>query len=119
MSMHREIYLITGLDIQPYLNDDWEEWKESIEGENIIGNFSKGKITIIEDLMGGDYIYLGYIHANIEDDEDVFEVIDIGGHKVDVWQELINLHKQGLISEENINKLVHVPCKQILFTHYY
>lgn len=116
MSMRKTTFLITGLDIQNMLTDKWEEWSFS----NAIEKFNQSDVKIICDFMGGEYIYLGYVHVCAEEDEDITETFDFecGKENNRIIEEILislgELRKLGVVED----KVFDIKPKQILFTHW-
>lgn len=122
MSVTREVYLITGLDIQNALTDKWEDWTCRDKIEEYLESHSEGKIEIVEDGLCGNYTYLGYVHASIDDDDTFVESINPFDVKKqneineNILQTLKDLAEFGVI---DFDKVVNVPFKHILFSHYW
>lgn len=103
MSMNRTTYVIAGYDLTNYVTDKYEDWKWTDEGEDYTCNQIKGNIQLFDDPMDGNYLYLGYIFAKIEQygnsDTEMINPERISDVMPDVIHKLIDLESEGIISE--------------------
>lgn len=116
MSVNAEVYLIVGLDVEPYLTEKFDDWKWTEEGEKYTDYCTEGEVQFIEDGMCGTYTYFGYIVSNIDEvyesykkeiDENADEII------IKIAKKILELVNLGILKEDVLEKDV----KPILFTH--
>ena len=103
MSVERTSYVIAGYDLTEYVTDKYDEWRWTYEGEEYVCNQIKDYIQLFDDPLNGEYLYLGYIFANIEN-WDGFNTEIINPEKIydvmpDVAQKLLDLESKGIISK--------------------
>lgn len=102
MSMDRTTYIIAGYDLTNCKTDKYEDWSWTDEGEEYSCYTTKGKIQLFDDSLNGNYLYLGYILARIDDDGDYdAEMINpeyISEVMQDVVQKLMELEEKGVIT---------------------
>lgn len=119
MSVSKETFLIVGCDIKDRLTDKFEDWYWSEEGEKWHCFATEGNLQIIDDGMCGEYIYLGYIIASIEDDYSSFyKEIDsrhLSDYALEVMHGLQELIDFGVLNREECED---IGIKTILFKHY-
>ena len=102
MSVESRYYVIAGYDLTGYETDKYSDWIWTDEGEAYYCNQEKGYIQLFEDPMNRSHLYFGCILA--EGDEYSFEttkfdVETVNQIKENVENELLNLIKLGVISE--------------------
>lgn len=118
MGMDRTTYVIAGYDLTNYKTDKYKDWSWTNEGEEYTCNQIKGNIQLFDDPMNGNYLYLGYIFAKIEDwdgfDTEMIDPERFSDVMPDVIHNLIDLESKGVISE--IPRLLNY--KVIVFEEY-
>lgn len=116
MSVNAEVFLIIGLDVEPYLTDKFSDWEWTEEGEKLTYNHVEGQIQFIEDGMNGMYTYFGYIVSNIDEIygnyyKEIPDITDDINTKVN--NKLIELVNLGILKSDVLRQ----NLKTILFTH--
>lgn len=116
MSVNAEVFLIIGLDVEPYLMDKFKDWKWTKEGEKYTDYRREEQIQFIEDGMNGLYTYFGYIVSNIDEmygnyHKEIPEMPNDITSKVD--NKLIELVNLGILKSDVLRQ----NLKTILFTH--
>lgn len=101
MSMDRTTYVIAGYDLTGYITEKFKDWKWSDEGESLICNQIKSNIQLFDDPMSGQYVYLGYVFARLEEygyDTEMISPEKISEVMPGVNQKLLELESKGIIS---------------------
>lgn len=103
MSVSKEYYVICGYDITGCQTDKFEDWLWTKEGESFTCYHRKGKIQLFTDPMSGDYLYLGYIFANMDEYNDSgkygIDYMGIESKFSDVREKLRYLVEIGAVTE--------------------
>lgn len=114
MSISANVYLILGIDVQPYETDKYDEFM--FDDNEYSGSEVEGEIQFIEDGMNTNYNYFGYIVSDIDNfyGNYVKEIyFTISEKKDSVMNELKKLVDMGILKKEVLNE----EPKLILFNH--
>lgn len=111
MSISRNYYVIAGYDLTGFATDKFEDWKWD-DGEEYFSYQTKGRIQLFDDPMNGDYLYLGYVLANLDMYE--AETVKINLNEID-RQELYVRNKLNQLINDDIITLNDYKYEVIVF----